>query len=368
MKKTICLNMIVKDESKVVRRCLISVKSFIDYWVIVDTGSGDGTPEVIRQCLAGIPGELHEKPWVDFAHNRNAALDLAKRKCDYLLLIDADERLEYSKSFAMPELVHDFYLAQVLAAGRTRIHRELLVKSSLDWKWVGAVHEGIVSPQAKSHEVLQGVVNVAEQDGHRSKNPDKFLQDAQLLEKALEKDPGNARNVFYLAFSYDVGGDYEKALKTYRKRTDLGGFAQEVFYALYRIAWLEEQLGMGAETVIASYCRAYLYRPSRAEPLFCLANYYIRRQIPLMAYMTSKTALGISMPDDTVLVDESVYSYRLLEQHADCCLILKKYDEAIHACRKLMARKDLPDGDCVKIRRLHALAELRKEEEKNLKN
>ena len=48
-KKTVCLNMIVKNESKVVERCLDSVKSLIDYWVIVDTGSDDGTQKVIRE-------------------------------------------------------------------------------------------------------------------------------------------------------------------------------------------------------------------------------------------------------------------------------------------------------------------------------
>src|SRR5579872_2737177 len=88
-KPTVCLNMIVKDESEVIERSLSSIKHLIDYWVIVDTGSTDGTQTIIKKFLKGIPGELHERKWVDFAQNRNEALDLAKNKGDYLLFIDA---------------------------------------------------------------------------------------------------------------------------------------------------------------------------------------------------------------------------------------------------------------------------------------
>ena len=80
---TVCLNMIVKDESAVIERCLNSVKEHIDYWVIVDTGSTDGTQEIIQRTLKDIPGILYARPWVDFAHNRNEALQFAKGKTDY---------------------------------------------------------------------------------------------------------------------------------------------------------------------------------------------------------------------------------------------------------------------------------------------
>ena len=68
--------MIVKNESKVIRRCLESVLPLVDYWVIVDTGSTDGTQQIILECLKEVPGFLHERPWVDFSHNRNEAIAL----------------------------------------------------------------------------------------------------------------------------------------------------------------------------------------------------------------------------------------------------------------------------------------------------
>ncbi|MHB8492340.1 MAG: glycosyltransferase, partial [Solirubrobacteraceae bacterium] len=87
---TICLCMIVRDETEVIERCLASVRGLIDTWVICDTGSADGTPAAIESALAGIPGQLHRCPWVDFGHNRSELMRLARGAADYLLLLDAD--------------------------------------------------------------------------------------------------------------------------------------------------------------------------------------------------------------------------------------------------------------------------------------
>jgi hypothetical protein len=75
-RQKICLSMIVKDEAPVIARCLASVRPIIDYWIIVDTGSTDGTPAIVRKVLGDLPGELYERPWLDFVHNRSEALFL----------------------------------------------------------------------------------------------------------------------------------------------------------------------------------------------------------------------------------------------------------------------------------------------------
>ena len=109
-RQTLCLNMIVKNEAPVITRCLASVRPLIDYWVIVDTGSTDGTQDKIRAFMTDLPGKLHERPWRDFAHNRTEALELARPHGEYVLIIDADDVLEFEPQFKMPvlqaELVH----------------------------------------------------------------------------------------------------------------------------------------------------------------------------------------------------------------------------------------------------------------------
>ena len=62
----ITLVMIVRNESRVIERCLEAVRPLLSGWVIVDTGSTDDTIEKNQRSLSDIPGELHRREWVDF--------------------------------------------------------------------------------------------------------------------------------------------------------------------------------------------------------------------------------------------------------------------------------------------------------------
>jgi glycosyltransferase involved in cell wall biosynthesis len=96
-KNSICLNMIVKNESHVIVRTLTNLCSYIDfsYWVICDTGSTDNTQELITEFFKSknIPGELFQHEWKDFGYNRSLALECAYNKTDLLFIFDADDEI-----------------------------------------------------------------------------------------------------------------------------------------------------------------------------------------------------------------------------------------------------------------------------------
>ena len=95
-KKNVCLNMIVKNEIKVIRRCLNSVKHLIDYWLIVDTGSTDGTQARIKEILKDIPENYTNGPGkiLNIIEMRRSSWPIRKPN---LLFIDADEELKIPK-------------------------------------------------------------------------------------------------------------------------------------------------------------------------------------------------------------------------------------------------------------------------------
>ena len=89
---TLCLNMIVKNESKIITRLLTSVLPIIDTYCICDTGSTDNTIELIETFFKerGISGKIVNEAFKNFAHNRNFALKSAQGMSDFVLLLDAD--------------------------------------------------------------------------------------------------------------------------------------------------------------------------------------------------------------------------------------------------------------------------------------
>ena len=342
MKKTICLNMIVKNEAKVIERCLLSVRNLIDYWVIADTGSTDGTQACIQNTLKDIPGEFYERPWVDFSFNRNEVLFFSKGKGDYILLIDADERFEFlTKPFSLPSLTKDCY-AIIHRSEGTDFQRAVLLNNQLDWQWVGAIHEQPECSQRPSVGFISNWINVCTQDGHRSQDPEKFLKDIGILEKALAQDPQNTRHTFYLAETYSIVGNYRAAWKAYEKRAALGGPQLEVFWSLYQIGRMKELLKEPSESFISSYCTAFQFRPSRVEPLFFLANYYLSTQSFYLAYLIAKAASVIPSPSDAHFVERWMYDWGVLLQLAKSAWALGFKEEGKKAFQKLLSVKTLP--------------------------
>jgi glycosyltransferase involved in cell wall biosynthesis len=337
---TICLNMIVKNEAHCIERCLKSVRPFVDSWVIVDTGSTDGTQQLVRSTFTDLPGELHERPWKDFAHNRNEALALAKGKADYILIIDADDYLTYPEGYQLPELVADQYLLEIVHGG-LKYNRPQLIRNCHDWKWHGVLHEYLAADTAKTCQLLTGLTMQFGGDGARSCDPDKRKKDIAVLLKGLEEEPTNSRYVFYLAQTYKEANEPELALEWYRKRVAMGGAPQEVWISLLQIGRMEEKLG---RPCVASYWDAYQYLPSRAEPLFYIASWYSQHEKqPAQSYLLTKAALALGQPDDIQFAEQWIYDWGLQLEYSIGAYYSGYFEEAYQSSIKLLGRTDLPE-------------------------
>lgn len=345
-KSTICLNMIVKDEKDVIERALNSAIPFIDTWVIVDTGSTDGTQEIIKNTLKNIPGTLYERPWKNFEHNRNEALSLAKGKADYILILDADDTLESEKGFTLPKNLDKDYYHLWIHLGGTTYTRPQLIKASLPWSWVGVLHEALVCPSAVNSGLLEGLKYVCSRDGARSKDPEKYLKDALVLEEAVKNEPDNRRYIFYLAQSYRDAGKPEESLKWYNKRIELRGWDEEVFWSMLQVAHLQRQLDLPIETVLDSYYRAHRFRPHRVEPLYYMAEIYNQLQNYDLAYATIKYKDFIKQPPqrDLLFNQDWIDDYGIDFQLSIASYYVGKYEESLQCCDKLLKNENIPES------------------------
>ncbi len=344
----VCLNMIVRDEAHVIERCLASVRPFIDHWVIVDTGSVDDTPDLIRTALDGIPGELHHRPWRNFGHNRTEALNLARAHGDYLLFIDADETLGADAGATWPRLDGPAYSLEARYA-ELSYDRVSLVSSALPWRWEGVLHEYLEAGQPVTQPRIPGFWIEVRPDGARSSDPKKFEKDAAVLLAALRDEPHNRRYVFYLAQSWRDCGQLELARQHYRQRAGMGGWDEEVWYCLYEVARLSERLGDSHENIVAAYLNAYQARPQRAETLVALAAYLRGRSEWHNIYLFARTAVETPLTTDRLFVDLSAYQWRGKDELALAAFYTGRKGEAQRLWHELLLNPEIPPVERLRI-------------------
>ena len=185
---TITLCMIVKDEERVLARCLESAKGLVDEIVIVDTGSTDRTVEIARQYTDAV----YFLPWRDdFAYARNFAF--SKGTGDYLLWLDADDVIEENADTGglkalLEEQTPDMVLCKYVS-GDLIYYRERFLKREKNFVWQGRVHE-CIAPQGKVARSELAVVHLPEKTSHGSRNLDIYRKWAG--EEAL-----SGRDLFY---------------------------------------------------------------------------------------------------------------------------------------------------------------------------
>lgn len=281
---SVCLVMIVKNEEAIVTRCLESVVPAIQTWCIVDTGSTDNTEAIVKTFweTKGVPGTFHNRPWVNFGHNRTEALQLAREhsKAAWLLMMDADDILHTGDSWTDTLA----YLAPTAGGLMFRIKRfsityprTAVFRSTEPWKYVGSTHEVAINDGGTKPTFqfeVPGWWIDGRTEGARSRDPEKYRNDALLLEKDLAADPSHSRALFYCAQSWRDAGDTARALELYTRYADTADFwNQERFISCLNIVRMTQDNAVA----IAYAWKAAQAAPHRAEAAAALL-YRLRTQ------------------------------------------------------------------------------------------
>lgn len=346
MPAKICLNMIVKDETAILERCLAAAAAHIDCYVICDTGSTDDTVGTISRFFdaRGIPGEVPRTQFRNFEQARNVALDAARSsslKYDYLLLCDADMEFFAQPGWRDRLEAPAYMLPQRSATGTFQYHNVRLLHRNSGARYRGVTHEYVDLGNADrpSIDTAWFIDHAA-----GSSRTIKYERDIALLLEGLKAEPDSRRYMFYLAQSYRDSGQSSAALEHYQRRAAMGGWAEEVWYSMYQVAVLSERLKLDESVIVNRYLDAFRYRPRRAEPLVELARYYRENGSRYaLSHQFARRAKSIPLPDDTLFIDTGIYSWRGLDEFSIAAYWIGHYEEAADACRTLLAGTALPE-------------------------
>lgn len=255
--KTLCLTMIVKNESARMVRCLDSTLPTIDYLSICDTGSTDSTVSVIQDWLKkhpSIKGKVHQTEFRNFSYARTLSVQKAKESfpsASYFLLLDADMVLEVTDRFKKNLLFEDKYLVTQYNSHLSYVNLRLLVNSSeFDWKCYGVTHEfwdmdqeAPLNRRLSSHTLTSLKIKDLGDGGAKD---DKFERDEQLLLSGIFEEkikPASlqkrliTRYTFYLAQTYKDTQQYWSAIYWYFQRIHrtANSFLDEVYLSYHYI-------------------------------------------------------------------------------------------------------------------------------------
>jgi glycosyltransferase involved in cell wall biosynthesis len=340
------LAMIVKDESHIIEETLNSIYPLIDCYAITDTGSTDNTIEIIETFFQkkGIPGTIFRDTWDDFGTNRTRALNNCSGLMDYILMIDADDLIVFPPR-AKEQIISKFLELDVnggmlvIRQGDLEYNRMQIFKANDDWKYVGVLHEYPTNGKLGNRiGKLPGVVHmISRRLGNRSKIADKYARDAEILEKALLKEPENERYVFYLAQSYRDCGNTEKAVEFYTKRYEMEKWVEESYFSAYQIARLTNSKEWA--------WKAFERNPKRNEALchylsLCRTNSKWSQE----AYAMARCAAMVPLPTDQHLfVETDAYKWRALDEFSIHSYYTGHTDESLWAYDKLLREELFPE-------------------------
>ena len=353
---TICLNMIVKNESLVIDRLLNSVVNIIDTYCIEDTGSTDNTIELITHFFnkRGINGKIVTETFVNFAYNRTHAFQQAEGMADYLLLIDADMIFTHSISTnQIREKLSKHDVFHVFQGSPNFYYKNVrFAKNVSTSKYITPTHEYFCPPNNSTYGIFEKNEIFIDDKGDGGSKENKFARDIQLLSTQLETNgetgDGADRCMFYLANSYRDSGNVRKAIECYKKRVILGGWKEEVWQSLYYLGNLHKEIGE-TEQAVYYWLEAYEKQPKRVENLYKIIEYYRNKEHYNIALFFWKLADNLRKTHtnwgEYLFLQSDIYEYLLdyeysiLGYYTGC-----NHDELAKSIIKVISHQSVTNG------------------------
>ena len=335
-KTTVCLTMIVKNESKNLRLNFSHLKDYIDQYVIIDTGSTDDTREVIKEIFEGVPGKIVEHEFDDFSTSRNSGMPFITT--DWIMMLDADEELSGDLEFLknLNQVKPDTNGIYIRLVEQTLSMRALrLYKNRPEIKWVLRAHQYLQS--TAGWEIEDNYDIFIDHHNNGSNKPNKFKNTLRLLKEDWEelKIP---RCAFYIGCTYYWQSMYDEAKNWFK-----------LYYGLDSSWWDEElfkaklyegrcyQFLKNYDKALECYKEAGRLKPYLAESFVWAAEVYrILGNNGEAVKLCEKFFLAKEPKTESLWIERDIYNHTIPYILSISSWYVGKMDLGKKACQRLI--------------------------------
>jgi hypothetical protein len=348
------LCIMVKNGGPQFEKMLLDNLPFFDRWTILDTGSTDETIDIINRVLVGKKkGQLFQEPFINFRDSRNRCLELAGKTCKFITMLDDTYVIEGNLRAFLNEVRGDqrsTSFTLYIKSDDTIYGSNRIIKADSELRYVHRIHE-VITDKNNINIVIPKEVSVIDDrrfDYMEKRTHDRKQLDLKMLFEEVEENPHDPRAYYYLAQTYNLLEDYEKAFYYFTKRAEYinSGFLQERVDALFESARIANfKLNKPWAECEELYNKCYKADESRPESLYFIGIHYYLENNFNKAFVYFKKAFEIGFPIHCQYSLKPTLSYHFLPKFmCKICYELKEYELGLKAA-ELFLKNNLPNAD-----------------------
>ena len=342
------LCIMVKNGGPLFEQVLTENLPIVDRWTVLDTGSTDGTQDVVRRVLAGKRGQLVEEPFLNFRDSRNRCLELAGPVCKYTLMLDDTYAIRGDLRSFLTTIRSDQFAnsySLLILSNDSEYYSNRVLKSADKLRYMYTIHEII---QQKDNVTVVIPKTAASIFDHRAdymekRTMDRKRYDLDRLFEMVRDDPANPRHLYYLAQTYSLLEDWTNAAKYFELRatSTLEGFNQEAVDSFFELARLYNfKMGKPWALCEETYKKAYDLDPTRPDPLYFIGIHYLLEDQKRVAYDYFTRAFALGYPVHTQFSLKPTLSYHFLPKFlAPLCYEFDNPSLGLQACQRFFEKK-----------------------------
>jgi len=348
------LCVMVKNGGPQFEKMLLDNLSIFDRWTILDTGSTDETIDIINRLLVGKKkGKLFQEPFINFRDSRNRCLELAGNQCKFITMLDDTYVIDGNLREFLNEVRGDQYansFTLYIKSDDTIYGSNRIIKSESELRYIHTIHEVISDKNNINIVIPKDVCFIDDRrfDYMEKRTMERKQLDLELLYKEVEENPHDPRAYYYLAQTYNLLKDYEKAFYYFTKRAEFNnsGFNQERVDALFEAARIANfKLNKSWSECKELYNKCYHADESRPEALYFIGIHYYLENNYKKAFGYFKKAFEIGFPIHCQYSLKPTLSYHFLPKFlCKICYDLNEY-ELGKKSSEFFLKNNLPDAD-----------------------